>query len=287
MHSSEKIPSVEHYLHGYSPWEQARLVEQARVLAPYIFRRLDFGGIRHLLEVGCGVGGQSLLLLEQYPGLSITGIEVEPEQLRRAELNRSARPDLAPRWNLLRADALELGAFDGSPFDAALFVWVLEHLPDPLLALRELVRVLAPGARVMATEVFQDSLYLYPECPALRVFWKKTIAFQQQLRGDANIGPRLGGLFREAGLAEVSTWTCPMHLDGERPGQLHRMLDYWRDLVRSALPNMAAAGIADEREWQAADEELAALKSREDAVFYYSSFQAVGTVPQMSPCSPE
>jgi SAM-dependent methyltransferase len=279
MHRTEKITAVEQYLHGYSAWEQERLVEQAKVLAPYIYRRLDFGGVRHLLEVGCGVGAQSLLLLEQFPGLSITGLEFEPEQLRQAERNRSARPDLAPRWSLLQADALEMGAFDGSPYDAALFIWVLEHLPDPLRALREMVRVLAPGTRIMATEVFQDSLFLYPECPALRVFWQKTIAFQQQLRGDANIGPRLGGLFREAGLVEVSSWPCPMHLDGERPGELHQLLDYWRDLVRSALPNMAAAGIADDREWQAADDELAALKSRQDAVFYYSSFQAIGTVP--------
>jgi SAM-dependent methyltransferase len=279
MHRTEKMTTVEHYLHGYSAWEQERLVEQAKVLAPYIYRRLDFVGVRHLLEVGCGVGAQSQLLLEQYPGLSITGLEVEPEQLRRAELNRSARPDLAPRWSLLQADALEMGAFDGSPYDAALFVWVLEHLPDPLRALREMVRVLAPGTRIMATEVFQDSLFLYPECPALRFFWQKTIAFQQQLRGDANIGPRLSGLFREAGLVEVSSWPCPMHLDGARPGELHRLLDYWRDLVRSALPNMVAAGIAEEREWKAADEELAALKSRQDAVFYYSSFQAMGLVP--------
>ncbi len=113
------------YLHGYSKREQLRLLEQAETLAPFIYSRLDFSGARRLLEVGCGVGGQTQWLLRRYPGLQITGLEKVPDQLVRAELLRASIPELSDRWDLQRADALDLGDFDGSGYDTALFVWVL------------------------------------------------------------------------------------------------------------------------------------------------------------------
>jgi SAM-dependent methyltransferase len=268
------------YLHGYSEREQRRLMEQAEVLAPFIYSRLDFGGARRLLEVGCGVGGQTQWLLRRYPGLRITGLEKVPDQLAKAELLRASLPGLSDRWDLERADALDLGDFDGSGYDTALFVWVLEHLPDPLRAIRELVRVLPSGAKVVATEVFQSSLFLYPDCPNMRTFWQKTIDFQCSLGGDADIGPRLGALFAQAGLVSVDTWMCPMHLDAVRdPGGLRAIMAYWRDLAHSALPAMEAARVSDEAEWRRADREMEFLQSCGDAAFSYTSFQAVGTVP--------
>jgi SAM-dependent methyltransferase len=268
------------YLHGYSKREQLRLLEQAETLAPFIYSRLDFSGARRLLEVGCGVGGQTQWLLRRYPGLQITGLEKVPDQLVRAERLRASIPELSDRWDLQRADALDLGDFDGSGYDTALFVWVLEHLPDPLRAIRELVRMLPSGAKVVATEVFQSSLFLYPDCPSMNIFWQKTIDFQRSLGGDADVGPRLGALFAQAGLVSVDTWMCPMHFDAARdPEGSKAILAYWRDLTHSALPAMEAARVSDETEWRSADREMEFLQSSPDAVFSYTSFQAVGTVP--------
>jgi SAM-dependent methyltransferase len=55
-------------------------------------------------------------------------------------------------WDYSRLDALaDLTAlpFRAGAFDAALHMVTLEHLPEPALALAEIARVLAPGARLL------------------------------------------------------------------------------------------------------------------------------------------
>lgn len=94
-----------------------------------------------LLDVGCG-GGQ-LLAHAAAAGLSGTGVDVARGALAAAER-------AAPGAVLRLADAHEL-PFDDAAFDLVALVQVLEHLADPLVALREAVRVLAPGGAVRAT----------------------------------------------------------------------------------------------------------------------------------------
>ena len=48
------------YLHGFSPVEQARLIKQARLLESTLFNHVDYTGVRRLLEVGSGVGAQTV-----------------------------------------------------------------------------------------------------------------------------------------------------------------------------------------------------------------------------------
>ena len=55
------------YIHGFSRDEQFRLVEQARVLAPNVFRDVDFSRAREVLEIGCGVGAQLKIMCERWP----------------------------------------------------------------------------------------------------------------------------------------------------------------------------------------------------------------------------
>jgi len=81
------------YLHGYSPEEQARLVKQARFLEPTVFENVNFSKQQKLLEVGCGVGAQTEILLRRFPHLKIHGIDSSKPQITRA------RARLAPLVN--------------------------------------------------------------------------------------------------------------------------------------------------------------------------------------------
>ena len=104
----------------------------------------DVRGCRRILDAGCGNGRYSRFLLEHAdPGALITAFDLSPNMLRRAQRRLSS-----DRITFAIADLTHLPYADGL-FDAAVCGWVLEHLPDPRLGLRELARVLSPGGRLL------------------------------------------------------------------------------------------------------------------------------------------
>lgn len=85
------------------------------------------------LDAGCGEGFVAERLLRQAPGLRLTGFDFNPAAVRLAAAkNRDAA--------FVTAGILALPFADAS-FDVVGCFEVLEHLPDPVLALRELARV--------------------------------------------------------------------------------------------------------------------------------------------------
>ncbi len=94
-----------------------------------------------LLDVGCGDG--RLLAAAAEAGLTVSGLEVTRQPLALAER-------AVPEADLRIGDAHEL-PFDDGAFDLVTFVQVLEHLTNPVVALREAARVAAPGGAVRAS----------------------------------------------------------------------------------------------------------------------------------------
>lgn len=96
---------------------------------------------KRVLETGCASGHMSALLSAQ--GCSVVGMEIESsivepalEWLERAVIGDLEDPSI---WSEL----------DGESFDVILFGDVLEHLKDPLPALREAAQHLAPAGVVI------------------------------------------------------------------------------------------------------------------------------------------
>ena len=132
------------YLHGFTSEEQDRLMRQARQLEPAIHDRLPFRRARSLLEVGCGVGAQTSILLRYFPDLKVTGVDRSPENLARARDNLAHCAWASERYEFVEGDAATL-PFEASSYDAAFLCWILEHVADPARVLSEVRRVLRPG----------------------------------------------------------------------------------------------------------------------------------------------
>jgi len=98
-----------------------------------------------VLEVGVGTGRN----FKYYrPGLDVTGIDISPKMMARAE-RKAASEDLPVALRLMDAQSLE---FPDSSFDVAISTFVYCSVPDPVLGLEEARRVIRPGGQLLLLE---------------------------------------------------------------------------------------------------------------------------------------
>ena len=101
----------------------------------------------NVLEAGVGTGKN----IPIYPvDISITGIDLTPGMLDRAQ-KRVGNLRLRSRVELLLGDVQQLDFRDGN-FDSAVASFVFCSVPDPVLGLHELKRVVKPGGQVLLLE---------------------------------------------------------------------------------------------------------------------------------------
>lgn len=266
------------YIHGYSEEEQNRLIDQGSILAEFVFDRLDFKDTKYLLEVGSGVGAQTAILLKDYPELEITGIEIEAKQIEKAEHFLSTQENVKGRYQYIQGNAGDADLQIDRKHDAALFIWVLEHVTEPMQVLSNVQRFVNQGGKVFAVEVFHSSLHLFPHCPNAMEYWQKGIEYQKTIDGDANIGHRMGNLFHDAGFKDIQIKSYPMHFGKYERKRRAKMLKYWHGLMKSAFENMKKAGFTSDELWNKAEKEMLDLQENDEAVFYYSFVTIEGTV---------
>jgi tocopherol O-methyltransferase len=134
----------EHIHHGYWRADEPAVEAQVNLIHELATR----AGVREgdsILDVGCGLGGSSLVLAEKY-GATVTGISISPKQVAGAIEEAHAR-GLESRAAFKVQDAHRLDAETGS-YDV---IWVIEcseHLFDKPKFIRDCAKLLAPGGRL-------------------------------------------------------------------------------------------------------------------------------------------
>lgn len=104
-----------------------------------------------MLEVGIGTGAS---LPHYRPGIALTGIDLSPGMLAVAR-RHSDRLGLAADLQVMNAERLD---FPDQSFDCVIFSLCLCTIPDPERAIREGLRVVRPGGRLIFLEHVRSHL---------------------------------------------------------------------------------------------------------------------------------
>jgi len=152
---------------------------------------------RSLLDVGSGPGNITAEFAQRLAPGRVVGLDAEPGIVQKATA-------LGSSAEFVVGDALALPFEDGS-FDIVHAHQTLQHVGDPVTALGEMRRVVAPDGVVAVRDVDYAGVIWYPLIPALDDW---LVLYERVARGNGgepDAGRRLKAWAREAGFREIVT----------------------------------------------------------------------------------
>jgi ubiquinone/menaquinone biosynthesis C-methylase UbiE len=166
-----------------------------------LLRRIGIRPDMSILELGCGPGFMTENLVALVPDGSVTAVELDPGVAARAETRLQERR--CERYRIVCAD-VRRNDLPSATFDLAFARYLFLHLPDPVEAMRETLRLLKPGGTLVTLDIdatLDDCEPTFPEFEMLRDGFERFF----RLRGtDPRFGRRKQRrLLREAGFHEV------------------------------------------------------------------------------------
>ena len=261
----------QNYVHGYRARESERLRDQAGTLVELLHADTGYPPGSTVLEVGCGVGAQTLTLAERSPGAEITSIDRSTESLTEAaqRLETAGVNNVA----LAQADLFAL-PYPAASFDHVFVCFVLEHLSNPAEALAVLRRLLRPGGTITVIEGDHGSAYFHPDSAAARAAIACQVDLQRAAGGDALVGRRLHPLLVEAGFDEPAVDPRLVYVDASRPGLVDGFTRRtFTAMIEGVREQAVAAGMITPERFDAGVRDLYRT-TEADGVFCYTFFKA-------------
>ena len=187
-------------------------------------RFIDWIGVPNAarwLDVGCGSGAFTQLLVERCSPTEVQAFDTSPEQLAYA---RTRLPVSAPvTW--AEADAMRLPVADAS-CDAAVMALVLFFVPDPAIGVAEMCRAVRPGG-VVAAYHWDMAGGGFPLADIAAEMLELGVSPRVPPSVDASTIEASAALWKEAGLRDVRT--CQI--------AVQRAFESFDDYWRSAEPS--------------------------------------------------
>jgi SAM-dependent methyltransferase len=180
--------------------------------AGYLLERLEPG--MSLLDVGCGPGSITVDLAQRLAPGGVVGMDRSEAVLAEADEARmqaeSAGHLAAGQVTFAVGDVYHLD-FEPESFDVVHAHQVLQHLSDPVAALRSMATVLRPGGTIAARDSDYRAFNWYPDDPRLDRWLEVYRAVCRHNGAEPDAGRRLLGWAQQAGLGDIryssSTWT--------------------------------------------------------------------------------
>ena len=226
------------YVLGNTSVEHSRLIRQARLISKITqhFLETALAPGMGVLDVGSGVGDMTLLAARIVGNSGhVVGIDSDASALavaRERVVQEGITNVIFHVSDFREYEPLEV-------YDALIGRCVLLHQPDPLGALKYLLKHLSPGAVVAFQEPWFSRAFSCPEAPVFQTMigWLHETVHKSGLDGD--IGVRLPALYDAAGLPGPRL-TFEILMDCTAESELY---DFCAETVRSLLPRIQELGI--------------------------------------------
>ncbi len=248
--------------------EAAMLARRAQMRLdgfPDLLTRNRFPLKGNILELGTGHGVRARIMADLYPETTVTAIDRSPELLEKAK-NEVAIP---ANLYFENADIYEL-PFADETFDFVYARLVFMHLSNPDIALKNILRVLKPGGRLLIEDADRDCMFFEPTPASFADFWSRVQQGQRRLGGDPNVGRKLNFLLRQSGFINVDTTVQNIFGNGTD-------IEF---LARTLLPSLNVyLENHDRKLGQQAIDDLLLLSENPLATFYHFWFIVSGIKP--------
>ncbi|MEU3397974.1 methyltransferase domain-containing protein [Streptomyces filamentosus] len=161
-----------------------------------------------VLDVGCGPGTITADLAALVAPGRVTGVDSAGDVLDKARATAAERGLENVTFAVADVHSLD---FPDDSFDVVHAHQVLQHVGDPVRALREMRRVCRPGGIVAARDSDYGAFAWYPERPALDGWLDLYHRVARANGGEPDAGRRLFAWARRAGFTDIATtagtWT--------------------------------------------------------------------------------
>ncbi|MCK4700721.1 MAG: methyltransferase domain-containing protein [Bacteroidales bacterium] len=147
--------------------ERDTFLQAQKNLTDHCLSGIDSLENKTILEIGCGNGVQTMYILNKYKPKSITGIDLNEENIRIANIEKSRKGMI--NASFLVDDAQQLSKFKENSIDVIINIESAFHYPDKPLFLKQLFRVLKPGGHFLIADI----LTTRKKKRELKKSWKK------------------------------------------------------------------------------------------------------------------
>jgi demethylmenaquinone methyltransferase/2-methoxy-6-polyprenyl-1,4-benzoquinol methylase len=186
----------------------------------FAIRKMRFFNTFRLLDVATGTCDMAVEAARTYPEITVKGIDFVAEMLVPGKRKIAGR-GLGERVELMQADATSL-PFPDESFDAASIAFGIRNIPERLVALKEMRRILVPGGRAFILELNapQNRLWRKVFAPYLirvlprvaRIFTRNPAAYVYLVDSLLHFPPppRFMALMQEVGFTELDHFSLTL-----------------------------------------------------------------------------
>ena len=257
-------------MHGYDSREGVRLIDQATTLAEILHYDSVYPAGSLVLEAGCGVGAQTVILARSNPKARFTSIDISDESLKAAR--KRVSDEGFTNVSFSKADIFNL-PYPDEAFDHVFACFVLEHVPNPVDALIAVRRVLKREGSIAVIEGDHGSTYFHPDSEAAKKAISCQVDLQARMGGNSLIGRQLYPLLRKAGYENVSVSPRMVYVDSSKPELVEGFTkNTFIAMIERIKDQAIGAAIIKESEFDKGINDLYRT-TKEDGTFIYTFFK--------------